>query len=233
MYGYIYITTNLINGKKYIGQHKSKVFTENYKGSGYALWNAISKYGWNNFKVELIEECDSQEELNEREYYWTQYYDAVNSRDFYNLREGGNQPGFSEETRRKMRDNHTDISGSNHPRYNKGYLVSGENNPMYGKHHSEKSKCMMSKTRKENYSNGMYEHLHHQNNKGKNNPMYGKRGKDNPNTGKKRSNKTKCLISKSLSGRISINNGLIEKRIKKEELDSYINNGWVIGRRRK
>lgn len=32
MYGYIYITENLVNHKKYIGQHKSNKFDEYYKG---------------------------------------------------------------------------------------------------------------------------------------------------------------------------------------------------------
>lgn len=45
MYGYIYITTNLTNNKKYIGKHASSKFDENYKGSGKRLWNAINKYG--------------------------------------------------------------------------------------------------------------------------------------------------------------------------------------------
>ena len=34
MKGYIYETTNLINGKKYIGKHKSNKFDHNYYGSG-------------------------------------------------------------------------------------------------------------------------------------------------------------------------------------------------------
>lgn len=34
MYGYIYLTTNLINGKKYIGKHKSLTFDDSYFGSG-------------------------------------------------------------------------------------------------------------------------------------------------------------------------------------------------------
>lgn len=45
MYGYVYQTINLINGKKYIGKHKSNVFDESYKGSGVYLSRAIKKYG--------------------------------------------------------------------------------------------------------------------------------------------------------------------------------------------
>lgn len=67
MYGYIYITTNLINGKQYIGQKKSDVFLEDYKGSGRDISRAFNKYGFNNFKSVLIEECDSQEELDKQE----------------------------------------------------------------------------------------------------------------------------------------------------------------------
>ena len=36
MYGYIYKTTNLVNGKIYVGQHKGE-FTEDYIGSGTSL----------------------------------------------------------------------------------------------------------------------------------------------------------------------------------------------------
>lgn len=43
MYGYIYKTTNLINNKIYIGQHKHEKFDIKYFGSGYALVNAIKK----------------------------------------------------------------------------------------------------------------------------------------------------------------------------------------------
>ena len=109
MYGYIYETTNLINGKKYIGRHKSSYFDpEHYKGSGKILGYAINKYGWNNFECKLIEECNSAEELKSRERYWTKYYDAVKSNQYYNLCEGGgggqegNHPVVSDETRKKI-----------------------------------------------------------------------------------------------------------------------------------
>lgn len=108
MYGYIYMTTNLINNKKYIGQKTSNKFLgENYLGSGKILLKAVNKYGWNNFKVELLEKCSSQEELDKAEIKWIIYYDAVNSNEFYNLRQGG-QTGMrrgskmSLETRKKM-----------------------------------------------------------------------------------------------------------------------------------
>lgn len=116
MYGYVYLTTNLINGHKYIGQHKSESFDESYKGSGTLVRRAYDKHGWENFKTEVLEWCQSREELNEREKYWISYYDAVNSDDFYNISEGG------------------------------GVIrLFGEDNPFYGKHHTEEVKVAQSK----------------------------------------------------------------------------------------
>lgn len=86
---YIYLTTNLINNKKYIGQHTGAI-DDNYLGSGIALIQAIEKYGKENFNKQILEICD-KEKLNEREKYWIQYYNAFNSEDFYNLTEGGQQ----------------------------------------------------------------------------------------------------------------------------------------------
>ena len=67
VYGYIYETTNLVNGHKYIGQHASSEFDPNYKGSGKLLWQAIHKYGWDNFKARMLCPCFSQEELDDEE----------------------------------------------------------------------------------------------------------------------------------------------------------------------
>ncbi len=87
MYGYIYRTTNLINGKIYIGKKKGE-FTEKYKGSGKYLKNAINKYGWDNFKVEVIEYCETLDIQNEREKYWIAYYRNQNV-EMYNIANGG------------------------------------------------------------------------------------------------------------------------------------------------
>lgn len=89
MYGYIYETTNLINGMKYIGQHKSDVFDPSYLGSGVRLNKAINKYGRNNFTVELITWKDTKEELDWEEkkciYFWKQFYKT----NLYNDASGG------------------------------------------------------------------------------------------------------------------------------------------------
>lgn len=103
MYGFIYITTNHVNGKQYIGQKKYDKNNKwgSYLGSGIALKRAITKYGESNFSKDIIEECKTKESLDEREKYWIDYYNAVESDDFYNIAsggEGGNViAGYSEE----------------------------------------------------------------------------------------------------------------------------------------
>ena len=137
-YGYVYITENLINGKKYIGQHKSEVFNESYKGSGKLLKRAFKKYGWNNFKTEVIEWACCYEELNSLEIKWIEFFNADMSNEFYNISHGGNTPVLigknnpfygrhhSDESIQKIKDNMPDMSG--------------ENNPFYGRCHSDESK---------------------------------------------------------------------------------------------
>jgi len=66
-YGFIYITTNLVNGKKYIGQKKFIRQWEYYLGSGRHLKNAINKYGKENFIREIIAIAYSKEEADKLE----------------------------------------------------------------------------------------------------------------------------------------------------------------------
>lgn len=89
MYGYIYLTTNLINNKKYIGQHKSSELDESYKGSGKVLLQALDKYGHENFKCEILTWCKSKKELDEQEEFYIDLYNCVESDEFYNLKPGG------------------------------------------------------------------------------------------------------------------------------------------------
>ena len=85
---YIYLTTNLINGKKYIGQHKGEL-NDFYFGSGVLITKALEKYGKDNFKKEILEICSSREEADEKEKFYISKYNAIEDETFYNLQEGG------------------------------------------------------------------------------------------------------------------------------------------------
>lgn len=90
MYGYIYKTTNTVNGKIYIGQRKSSIFlAEDYLGSGVRLHSAIKHYGQDKFKVELVDTAESREELNQKEIHYISAFDARNPEVGYNLTIGG------------------------------------------------------------------------------------------------------------------------------------------------
>ena len=90
MYGYIYRTTNLINGKMYIGQKKSEVFLDDkYLGSGHVILKAIKKYGKENFQIELLEWAQDQKDLDTKEILWIEKYNANTSDDYYNISRGG------------------------------------------------------------------------------------------------------------------------------------------------
>jgi group I intron endonuclease len=99
---FIYKTTNLVNGKIYIGQTIGD--RPNYIGSGKLLKAAINKYGKENFKREILEYCDNVDHMNEREVIWIARYDSTNQKIGYNLEHGGNGKGkVNEETKKKMR----------------------------------------------------------------------------------------------------------------------------------
>jgi len=108
-YGFIYMTTNNINGKKYIGQSTFNRITNwvNYLGSGVHLKRSIKKYGKENFSREIIAIAYSKDELNQLEIEFIKNHNAVESDDYYNLVGGGNtNVGFhfhlSEESRKKI-----------------------------------------------------------------------------------------------------------------------------------
>ena len=87
MYGYIYLTVNLINGKKYIGQHKGE-FDKNYLGSGKLIRRAVKKYGKQNFTVSILEYAPTLEVLNKLEIEYIEKLKKSGEAN-YNLAKGG------------------------------------------------------------------------------------------------------------------------------------------------
>ena len=92
---YIYKITNLINGKAYIGKTLLTI-EERWKEhcrdarkercEKRPLYSAMNKYGFENFKVEQIEECDDNT-VNEQEVYWIEHFGTF--KDGYNATIGG------------------------------------------------------------------------------------------------------------------------------------------------
>ena len=242
----IYALINTETLEEYIGksinievrwsEHKKSAI----KGINTKLYRAIRKYGWEKFDKHIIEEC-LEAELNDKEIYWIEHLDTY--KHGYNMTLGGD-----------------------------GVRFFGEENGMFGRHHTEESKQKMSRNHK-----GTTSWL-----KGKHVPEEAKRkisetlkGKPSWNKGKPWSEETKRKMSESRKGkpnnklkgrhlsterkakiselvkiamrseeirnkcrqggyntigRIWINNGETTKRVKDEELNNYLSNGWKLGR---
>ena len=91
----VYYHRNIITNQYYIGitsQKPQKRWRLN--GTGYKsqekFWNAIQKYGWNNFEhIILNQEEMTQEEANQKEIFYIKKYDSQNPKKGYNINTGG------------------------------------------------------------------------------------------------------------------------------------------------
>lgn len=121
---YVYVTTNLINGKQYIGDHKINFKrNEYYIGSGLVLLKAFKKYNKNNFFKEILEWFDNREDafISQKK-----YIDCFNTLqpNGYNISPTGGagvNGCFAESTRKKLSDK---LVG--HPHFAPGYKHSKE-----------------------------------------------------------------------------------------------------------
>jgi group I intron endonuclease len=66
-YHFLYKTTNLLNGKFYIGIHSTSNLKDGYLGSGTRLRRSIRKYGEENFKMEILQFFNDRQTLFEEE----------------------------------------------------------------------------------------------------------------------------------------------------------------------
>jgi group I intron endonuclease len=176
-----------INGKQYIGYTKQSIkrrFRDHIKTSktkNYKLSNAIKKYGEENFIISEITRTNNKETALELEKHYIKELNTLG--EGYNMTEGGD--GGATTTGRRRPESEKDrisktLSGK--PKSDEHKLnmskkhadVSGENNPFYGKTHSEETK---NKIANREYHKG---ELHH--NYGKKLSTSFKSGKDHPNS---------------------------------------------------
>lgn len=259
MIGYVYLTTNLINNKKYIGRRTSSVFLDTkYLGSGIHLLNAVKKYGKENFKVELIEECETYEELVERETYYIKLNNAVDSDDFYNQSYGGFNEGFikggdniarTQRARKLNSDAHKGKIVSEETKRKISAAGRGKPSGMKGKKHSEETiKILSDKTTINNLNrdSSIYKKVSET---AKGNKMMNKDGtciRVHPEEFEKylsegwvfgglkrnvnRSGKNNPMFGKSaVKGRKWIHKGKDKKYVYESELDVYLTDGWLFG----
>lgn len=112
-FGFVYMTVCNVNGKKCIGkcQYNRKNDWRKYLGSGIELKKDIKKYGKENFTREILKESDNDKNLQALEEHYIEKYNAVESKEFYNLKPssiGGDTFSYTQnqdETRRKKSEN--------------------------------------------------------------------------------------------------------------------------------
>lgn len=103
----VYMHINKINNKKYIGITKQNPEYRwgkdgiNYKSSPY-FYNAIEKYGWDNFEHKILYTNLNKDEACEKEKELIRQYDTQNKEFGYNILEGGSAPSIPEEVRLQM-----------------------------------------------------------------------------------------------------------------------------------
>ncbi len=88
MFYTIYKITNQLDGKIYIGSHKTRELDDDYMGSGKILMRAQKKHGIENFKKEILFVFDNPEEMYAKEATLVNE-DFLMEENTYNLRIGG------------------------------------------------------------------------------------------------------------------------------------------------
>ena len=202
-YHFLYKSTNLINGKYYVGVHSTYNLKDGYLGSGKRLLRAVKKYGEQNFKCEILEFFEKREELLKRE------KEIVNEQLIkdplcMNLQLGGNG-GWTKEQQsengkalsKKLKENFEfkkifseKRSLINKNEHKNGIRKCSIKNYWKGKKHKEETKNKIGN------ANSIKQ-------KGEKNSQYGT-----------------CWIKKEKEC----------KKIKKENLQNWINQGWIRGR---
>lgn len=97
----VYKTTNLLNGKFYIGVHSDYTGNHSYLGSGIAISNAVKKYGKENFTHEIIRLFNNKDDAYAFEAHLVDY-DFVSLATNYNLTPGGRIVTLTREIRNKI-----------------------------------------------------------------------------------------------------------------------------------
>lgn len=209
-FGVIYVITNILTGKSYVGQKKTlndktPAKLHRYYGSGTYIKNAIKKHGIENFEKHYICFAESAEELDEKEKFWINELDTKNNG--YNQTDGGDHfkgtVKHKEGYREKMRQ--WALNAWKDPEYREKAMK-----PRYGLKHTEETKERMRESALKSWTPERHKQARESGNY---------RGCTDPEK-----------IRKARTGTKTINKDGIQKSVKKEELDKWLSEGWKLGR---
>lgn len=178
MYYIIYQITNNVNGRIYIGKHKTQDLADGYMGSGKLIQKAIKKYGIDNFQKDILFVFASESEMNAKEKELVNE-NFVLSSDNYNITLGGSggwDPVKSkiaflgrkhtEEAKRKIgiasaNRKYSDETKRKIVEHNKTHVKRKENisKALTGRRLSEETKQKISKAVKNNHANNVYKKI--------------------------------------------------------------------------
>lgn len=177
IYGIVYKATNKIDGRIYIGQtaqslHRRRKAHENLSGRSSAYFHrALAKHGIENFSWEVLESCDTKENLHSREIFWITHLGSM-APFGYNSAEGGKGGAYSEAHRKRISEAMKGRVRSEETRRklseaNKGRVLSaeriaqmkivelGEKNHFFGKSHTPEAKRKIGeKSKNRNWAKG-------------------------------------------------------------------------------
>ena len=111
--GVVYLLTNEINGKLYVGQtcsmkHRMSAHQHDSRTKNAPLYSAMRKYGIEHFSCQILEFVQAElkdvvlDFLDEREQYWIALFGCTSNKHGYNQTSGGHSGRFNEETKRKI-----------------------------------------------------------------------------------------------------------------------------------
>ena len=206
-YHYIYKTTCNVNGKYYIGMHSTDNLEDGYLGSGKKLWNSINYHGKENHTKEILEFLKNRKELKKREKEIVNE-DLLSEELCMNLKLGGDGGFVNEEHRKKFIESNNWIPS--HERIKWLY----ENDPKWLEKTKQKIKEGLKKINFNHNTFGGRTHTEETKRKiGEKNSINQK--------GEKNSQYGTCWV----------NNRKENKKIKKEEINYYLCEGWFKGRK--
>lgn len=192
MYHIIYLTTNLINGKKYIGDHSTNNLEDNYFGSGVLINKAIKKYGKKNFKREILGSFPEKILAFDAQKKYIDQYNTLTPNGYNISLTGGHQCKncMSEETKEKIGKASRNRSKETKEKIGKASRNRskeslekiriaakkriGEKNNFFGKHHTEETKENLRKKDKDYTKTPEYRENMSKSVSGEKNGMFGK-----------------------------------------------------------